>query len=68
MPQQGQQRIPVRLHETETRYVLAAPVPGLSIPNATDGHRGAVASFRLEAVDPTRSVRLGRPAGGPPSD
>ncbi len=133
MRQQGQQSVPVRLHETETQYVLAAPVPGLepgdiavsidtrqvtiqgelrgpadsqravllaewsagpyfrqitlpgpldapgtnasygngvlvlSIPKASDGHRGAVASFRLQAVAPTRGVWVGRPAGGPPT-
>jgi HSP20 family protein len=131
MPQHGQQPIPVRLHETETQYVLAALLPGLepadiavslegrqvtiqgeargpaesqrqvlmaewsagpylrtvvlpgpidapatnasygngvlvlSIPKASDGHRGSVASFRLDAVEPTRGVRVGRPAGGP---
>ncbi len=60
MPLQSQQSIPVRMHETDGNGVLV-----LSIPNARDGHRGAAASFRLEAVEPIRGVRVGRPARGP---
>jgi HSP20 family molecular chaperone IbpA len=127
----GQQPVPIRLHETETQYVLAAPLPGLepgdiavhmdgqdvtiegefrgprhaeralllaewsagpyartvklpgpinapaanasygngvlvlSMPKASDGRRGAVASFRLEALEPTRGRWVGRPPGDP---
>lgn len=123
--------VPVRLHETETQYVLTAPMAGLepadiritldgqevtiqgdrrgpaepertvllaewsggpyerrltlpgpvnapatnasygngvlvlSIPKATDGRQGSLATFRLEAAEPTRGVRIGRPAGNP---
>jgi len=124
------QPVSVRLHETETQYVLTAPLPGLepqdiavtldgrevliegehrgptdvrrtillsewsagpyrrevtlpgpidaaatnasygngvlvlSMPKA-DGSRAGQTSFRLEALEPTRGVWVGRPAGDP---
>lgn len=131
--QRRDQVAPVRLHQTETQFVLAVPLPGLepddisvsvdgqelriqgesrgpatsvrdvllsewspgpyerrltlpvpvnagginasygngvlvlSIPKATDGHVATLASFRLQPVEATRGVWVGRPPGDPRS-
>ncbi|MFB3819796.1 MAG: Hsp20/alpha crystallin family protein [Candidatus Methylomirabilales bacterium] len=60
--------VPVRLHETETQYVLAAPMAGLEpgdIRVTLDGREVTIQGGRRGPVEPERRVLLAEWSAGP---